>query len=62
LYWCLDLIRLKYYWYHVLCLWCTQYGCFESFPFRQNFVIYVRQITLFRWNAQRWTKTPILKT
>ena len=23
----------------------VQYGCFESFPFRQNFVIYVRQIT-----------------
>ena len=22
-----------------------QYGCFESFPFRQNFVIFVRQIT-----------------
>ena len=23
----------------------TEYGCFESFPFRQNFVIFVRQIT-----------------
>ena len=22
-----------------------QYGCFELFPFRQNFVIFVRQIT-----------------
>jgi hypothetical protein len=22
-----------------------QYGCFESFPFRQHFVIFVRQIT-----------------
>jgi hypothetical protein len=32
-----------------------QYGCFESFPFRQNFVIFVRQITWFQWNAQRWT-------
>jgi hypothetical protein len=32
-----------------------QCGCFESFPFRQNFVILVRQITWFRWNAQRWT-------
>jgi hypothetical protein len=22
-----------------------QYGCFESFPFRQNVVIFIRQIT-----------------
>jgi hypothetical protein len=32
-----------------------QYGCFESFPFRQNFVIFVRQITRFRWNSWHWT-------
>ena len=32
-----------------------QYGFFESFPFRPNFVIFVHQITWFRWNAQRWT-------
>jgi hypothetical protein len=33
----------------------VQYGCFESFPFRQNFVIFVRQITWFRWNSWHWT-------
>jgi hypothetical protein len=32
-----------------------QCGCFESFPFRQHFVIFVRQITWFRWNARHWT-------
>jgi len=32
-----------------------QYGCFESSPFRQNFVIFVRQITWSRWNVQHWT-------
>jgi hypothetical protein len=31
----------------------SQYGCFESFPFRQHFVIFVRQITCFRWNVNR---------
>ena len=31
------------------------YGCFESFPFRQNFVTFVRQITWFRWNVKHWT-------
>jgi hypothetical protein len=44
-----------------------KYGCFESFPFRQNFVIFVRQITWFGWNSWHWTsgvnvhkkKTPI---
>jgi hypothetical protein len=33
----------------------TEYGCFESFPFRQNFVVFVRQITWFRWNSWHWT-------
>jgi hypothetical protein len=32
-----------------------EYGCLESFPFRQNFVIFVRQITWFRWNCRHWT-------
>jgi hypothetical protein len=32
-----------------------QYGCFESFPFRQNIVIFVRQITWFRWTNRHWT-------
>jgi hypothetical protein len=32
-----------------------QYGCFESFSFRQNFVIFVCQITWFRWNSWHWT-------
>jgi hypothetical protein len=32
-----------------------QYGCFESFPFRHNFVIFVRQITWFRWNSWHGT-------
>ena len=31
------------------------YGCFESFPFLQNFVIFVRQITSFRWTNWHWT-------
>ena len=31
------------------------YGCFESFPFRQDFVIFVRQITWFRWTNRHWT-------
>ena len=31
-----------------------QYGFFESFPFRQHFVIFVRQITWFRWNVKQW--------
>ena len=31
------------------------YGCFESFPFRQNFVIFVRQILWFRWTNRHWT-------
>ena len=40
--------------------------CFESFPFRQNFVIVVHQITWFWWNSKHstsvsmyTTKTPI---
>jgi hypothetical protein len=33
----------------------TKYDCFESFPFRQHFVIFVRQITWFRWNVKHWT-------
>ena len=33
----------------------TKYDCFESFPFRQHFVIFVRQITWFRWNVRHWT-------
>ena len=33
----------------------VEYGCFESFIFRQNFVIFVRQITWFRWNSWHWT-------
>jgi hypothetical protein len=32
-----------------------QYGCFESFPLRQFFFIFVRQITWFRWTNQHWT-------
>ena len=32
-----------------------QYGCFESFLFHQNFVIFVRQITWFRWTNRHWT-------
>ena len=28
---------------------------FESFPFRQNFVIFVCQITWFRWTNRHWT-------
>jgi hypothetical protein len=32
-----------------------QYGCFESSPFRHNFVIFVRQIKWFRWNVRHWT-------
>ena len=31
------------------------YSCFESFPFRQDFVIFVRQITWFRWINRHWT-------
>jgi hypothetical protein len=41
-------------WMHYICKCVTdsyfiynckqEYGCFESFPFRQNFVIFVRQI------------------
>ena len=31
------------------------YGCFESFPFPQNVVIFFRQITWFRWNCWHWT-------
>jgi hypothetical protein len=40
-------------------------GCFESFPFRQYFVIFVRQITWFRWicielpMSMYTAKTPI---
>jgi hypothetical protein len=40
--------------------------CFESFPFLQNFVIFVRKITWFRWTNRHWTsmsmytkRTPI---
>ena len=36
-------------------LFLNQYGCFESFPFCQNFVIFVRQITWFRWTIRHWT-------
>ena len=32
-----------------------QYGYFESFPLCQNFVIFVRQITWFRWTNWHWT-------
>ena len=32
-----------------------QYGCFKSFPFRKNFVIFVCHITWYRWNVQHWT-------
>ena len=32
-----------------------QYDCFKSFPFCQNFVIFVCQITWFRWTNQHWT-------
>ena len=32
-----------------------QYGCFESFPFRQKKIIFVRQITWFRWISWYWT-------
>jgi hypothetical protein len=35
-----------------------QYGCFESFPFRQNIVIFVNQITWFWWNASIVTTRP----
>ena len=52
--------------FHKLFSFFFSYGCFESFPFRQNFVIFVRQITWFRWNVKHWlpvsmytTKTPI---
>jgi hypothetical protein len=34
-----------------------QYSCFESFPFRQHFVIFVRQITWFRWTNRHWTSS-----
>ena len=34
---------------------CQIKRCFESFPFRQNFVIFVRQITWFRWTNRHWT-------
>ena len=38
----------------------VQYGCFESFPFRQNFVIFVRQITDTELPVSMYiTKTPI---
>jgi hypothetical protein len=40
---------------HIICSVTSQYGCFESFPFRQNFVIFVCQITWFRWNSWHWT-------
>ena len=43
--------------YIVLRPMITQYGCFESFPFCQNFVIFVRQITWFRWNVRHWTSS-----
>jgi hypothetical protein len=32
----------------------AEYGCFESFPFCQSFVISVRQITWFRRNVKHW--------
>jgi hypothetical protein len=32
-----------------------QYGCFESYPFRQKNIIFVHQITWFRWNTWHWT-------
>jgi hypothetical protein len=31
-----------------------QYGCFESFPFRQHIAIFVRQITLLECNIKQW--------
>ena len=38
-----DFIRFLYFVHHFQTVF--QYGCFESFPFRQNFVIFVRQCT-----------------
>jgi hypothetical protein len=32
-----------------------EYGCFELFPFRQFFGIFVRLITWFRWTNRHWT-------
>jgi hypothetical protein len=32
-----------------------QYGCFESFPFRQKLFIFVCQTTWFWWNVRHWT-------
>ena len=46
---------LFYYISDKVCYVLMQYGCFESFPFRQNFVIFVRQITWFRWTNWHWT-------
>jgi hypothetical protein len=40
-------------------LWEIQYGCFKSFPFRQNFVIFVRQITWFRRNRTQCTQQKL---
>ena len=42
-----NIIQKNHEW-KCVCNWrfnLVQYGCFESFPFRQNFVIFVRQIT-----------------
>jgi hypothetical protein len=42
--------------YKYIGIWmCHQYGCFESFPFRQKKIIFVRQITWFRWTNRHWT-------
>ena len=32
-----------------------QYGCFESFPFRQKLFNFVCQTTWFWWNVRHWT-------
>jgi hypothetical protein len=38
-----------------------KYGCFESFPFRQQLFIFVCQITWFWWNAKYRCKVAQLK-
>jgi hypothetical protein len=35
--------------------WLWQYGCFESFPFRQKLFIFVCQTMWFCWNVRHWT-------
>jgi hypothetical protein len=50
----LKWMHFRVYWTkkvkHVVFFMDFQYGCFESFPFCQNVVIFVRQITWFWWN------------